>query len=58
MNQEIGIKHIEATLQEEGDIFKTWSYFKRIRHCAANRLQGICNALLQEYDTVLSIIWK
>jgi len=58
MNQEIEIKHIEATLQEERDIFKTWTYFKRNRHSAANRLQGICNGLLQEYDRVLSIIWK
>lgn len=44
-------------LQQERDILKTRSYFKRIRHCA-NRLQVICNALLQEYERVLSISWK
>jgi hypothetical protein len=58
MNQEIEIKHLEASLQQERDIFKTWSYFKRIRHCAAHRLQVICRALSQECDTVLRISWK
>ena len=58
MNQVIEIEHLEATLQQERDIFKTRSYFKKIGHCAANRLQVICNALLQEYDILLSISWK
>jgi len=58
MNQKIEIKHTEAKLQQEREIFKTRFYFKRTRHCASNRLQGICYALLQEYDIVLSISWK
>jgi hypothetical protein len=58
MKQVIEIKQLEAMLQQEIDVFKKRPYFKTIRHCAANRLQVICNVLLQEYDTVLSISWK